>query len=77
MILQKSTSSKSTKLVHGGVRYLAQGYVDLVREACKEEDYYFKTHRILPKTFPSYPNLHLVGQTIIYSWFKILRSFSW
>lgn len=32
----KSTSSKSTKLVHGGVRYLAQGYVDLVREACKE-----------------------------------------
>lgn len=32
----KSTSSKSTKLVHGGVRYLAQGYIDLVREACKE-----------------------------------------
>lgn len=32
----KSTSSKSTKLVHGGVRYLAQGDVALVREACKE-----------------------------------------
>lgn len=32
----KSTSSKSTKLVHGGVRYLAQGDVALVREACIE-----------------------------------------
>ena len=32
----KSTSGKSTKLVHGGVRYLAQGDVALVREACVE-----------------------------------------
>lgn len=32
----KGTSSKSTKLVHGGVRYLAQGNVDLVREALYE-----------------------------------------
>ncbi|MFP4288712.1 MAG: glycerol-3-phosphate dehydrogenase/oxidase [Bacteroidales bacterium] len=32
----KSTSSKSTKLLHGGVRYLAQGDVGLVREACME-----------------------------------------
>lgn len=32
----KSTSSKSTKLVHGGVRYLAQGDIGLVREACVE-----------------------------------------
>lgn len=32
----KSTSSKSTKLVHGGVRYLAQGNVGLVREASIE-----------------------------------------
>lgn len=32
----KSTSSKSTKLLHGGVRYLAQGDVALVREACVE-----------------------------------------
>ena len=32
----KSTSCKSTKLVHGGVRYLAQGDVALVREACVE-----------------------------------------
>jgi glycerol-3-phosphate dehydrogenase len=30
------TSSRSTKLVHGGVRYLAQGNVGLVREALRE-----------------------------------------
>ncbi|WP_340104056.1 glycerol-3-phosphate dehydrogenase/oxidase [Rhodohalobacter sp. 8-1] len=32
----KGTSSRSTKLVHGGVRYLAQGNIDLVREALRE-----------------------------------------
>ncbi|SET75148.1 glycerol-3-phosphate dehydrogenase/oxidase [Hymenobacter actinosclerus] len=32
----KGTSSRSTKLVHGGVRYLAQGDVALVREALHE-----------------------------------------
>ncbi len=32
----KGTSSRSTKLVHGGVRYLAQGNVSLVREALHE-----------------------------------------
>lgn len=32
----KSTSSKATKLLHGGVRYLAQGDVALVREASVE-----------------------------------------
>lgn len=32
----KGTSSRSTKLVHGGVRYLAQGDVGLVREALRE-----------------------------------------
>ena len=32
----KGTSSRSTKLVHGGVRYLAQGNIKLVREALAE-----------------------------------------
>ena len=32
----KGTSSRSTKLVHGGVRYLAQGDIRLVREALYE-----------------------------------------
>lgn len=34
--LAKGTSSRSTKLVHGGVRYLQQGNVALVIEALKE-----------------------------------------
>ena len=32
----KGTSSRSTKLVHGGVRYLAQGNISLVHEALLE-----------------------------------------
>ncbi|MBD2354901.1 glycerol-3-phosphate dehydrogenase/oxidase [Tolypothrix sp. FACHB-123] len=32
----KGTSSRSTKLIHGGVRYLAQGNIHLVREALHE-----------------------------------------
>ena len=32
----KGTSSRSTKLVHGGVRYLAQGNIGLVRDALRE-----------------------------------------
>lgn len=32
----KGTSSRSTKLIHGGVRYLAQGRIGLVREALEE-----------------------------------------
>ncbi len=32
----RGTSSKSTKLIHGGVRYLAQGNISLVREALHE-----------------------------------------
>ena len=32
----KGTSSRSTKLIHGGVRYLKQGNISLVLEALKE-----------------------------------------
>jgi glycerol-3-phosphate dehydrogenase len=32
----KGTSSRSTKLIHGGVRYLAQGKIGLVMEALRE-----------------------------------------
>jgi glycerol-3-phosphate dehydrogenase len=35
----KATSSRSTKLVHGGVRYLQKGDVALVREALHERGY--------------------------------------
>jgi glycerol-3-phosphate dehydrogenase len=32
----KGTSSRSTKLIHGGVRYLQQGNISLVMEALRE-----------------------------------------
>lgn len=38
----KGTSSRSTKLVHGGVRYLAQGNISLVFEALHERGLLFK-----------------------------------
>ncbi len=38
----KGTSSRSTKLVHGGVRYLAQGNIKLVREALRERGWLLK-----------------------------------
>jgi glycerol-3-phosphate dehydrogenase len=34
----KGTSSRSTKLIHGGIRYLAQGQLGLVRTALAERD---------------------------------------
>jgi glycerol-3-phosphate dehydrogenase len=38
----KGTSSRSTKLLHGGVRYLAQGDIELVMEALQERGIVFK-----------------------------------
>jgi glycerol-3-phosphate dehydrogenase len=38
----KGTSSKATKLVHGGVRYLAQGNIKLVMEALRERGFLLK-----------------------------------
>ncbi|MES2881913.1 MAG: FAD-dependent oxidoreductase, partial [Bacteroidota bacterium] len=61
----KGTSSRSTKLVHGGVRYLAQGDVKLVREASIERG-------LLCRNAP-----HLVkNQTFIipvYSYWDVLK----
>ncbi|WP_375241305.1 glycerol-3-phosphate dehydrogenase/oxidase [Polaribacter sp.] len=45
----KGTSSRSTKLVHGGVRYLAQGNVDLVKEALFERGLLLKNAPHLAK----------------------------
>lgn len=39
----KGTSSRSTKLIHGGVRYLAKGDVSLVREAGTEREILYHT----------------------------------
>lgn len=54
----KGTSSRATKLVHGGVRYLAQGNVGLVREALRERSALLANAphlaRPLPFVMPSY-----------------------
>lgn len=54
----KGTSSRSTKLIHGGVRYLQQGNIRLVRDALKERGLLLKNaphlaHR-LKLVMPSY-----------------------
>jgi glycerol-3-phosphate dehydrogenase len=43
----KGTSSRSTKLVHGGVRYLANGDIKLVKEALEERGLLAKSARHL------------------------------
>lgn len=59
----KGTSSKSTKLIHGGLRYLQQGNIKLVREALKERG-------LLTKNAP-----HLVSERRflipVYRWYEL------
>ena len=54
----KGTSSRSTKLVHGGVRYLAQGHLPLVWEALRERQHLLSNapHLVhpLPFVMPAY-----------------------
>jgi glycerol-3-phosphate dehydrogenase len=57
----KGTSSRSTKLVHGGVRYLAQGNIGLVREALHERGLLLKNAPHLVKNLP-----FIIP---VYSWF--------
>lgn len=71
----KSTSSKSTKLVHGGVRYLAQGNVKLVREASVERGLLYKNAPHLVKNLrfiiPVYTRWNRLKYTIglkLYDW---------
>lgn len=71
----KGTSSRSTKLVHGGVRYLAQGDVKLVREACIERGLLQKNapHLVKNQTFiiPVYNFWDKIKYTIglkVYDW---------
>src|ERR1700754_3081358 len=57
-----ATSSRSTKLVHGGVRYLDQGNVSLVMEALKERG-------LLRQNAP--PLVHDLGFVVPnYSWWE-------
>lgn len=53
------TSSKSTKLIHGGLRYLKQGNIPLVRDALRERGILWKNapHLVHPMGF-LIPNYH-------------------
>ncbi len=71
----KGTSSRSTKLVHGGVRYLAQGDFRLVREASIERGLLCRNapHLVKNQTFiiPIYSYLDMLKYTLgmkIYDW---------
>ena len=58
----KGTSSRSTKLLHGGVRYLAQGNIHLVREALLERGRLLRNAphvcHMLPFVVPTYKWWH-------------------
>ena len=54
----KGTSSRSTKLAHGGVRYLEQGNVSLVREALHERGRMIKNAPHLVHPLPTIVPLH-------------------
>lgn len=71
----KGTSSRSTKLVHGGVRYLAQGDIQLVREASIERGLLWRNapHLVKNQTFiiPIYTFMDRLKYTIglkLYDW---------
>src|SRR6476620_6777963 len=49
----KGTSSRSTKLIHGGVRYLREGDIRLVRESLRERSILLRnaSHVVRPQQF--------------------------
>ena len=73
----KGTSSRSTKLVHGGVRYLQNGDISLVMEALRERGIMRKNapHLVRDLSFviPSY-NLYSINS--IFSNFSVCCPFS-
>jgi hypothetical protein len=77
----KGTSSRSTKLIHGGVRYLAQGRIGLVREALAERATLLANapHLVHPQRFvvPVYrqwDRLLLAAGLTAYDWLAGARS---
>jgi len=52
------TSSRSSKMIHGGLRYLAEGQFRVTAEACRERDLLVRQHpnlvRSTPFLFPSF-----------------------
>ena len=64
----KGTSSRSTKLVHGGVRYLEQGNISLVMEALKERGILRQNApHLVQRSRLRRPQLRLVGSALLRS----------
>ena len=74
----KGTSSRSTKLVHGGVRYLAQGDIKLVYEALYERGVLLKNapHLVTMQRFVI-PNYHWWGEFLYGLGLKIYDWMAW
>ena len=52
------TSGRSSKLIHGGLRYIGEGHLSVTREACRERDLLVRQNphlvRTLPFLFPAF-----------------------
>jgi glycerol-3-phosphate dehydrogenase len=71
----KGTSSRSTKLVHGGVRYLAQGDISLVREAsvergrlCRNAPHLVKNQTFIIPVYSFWDKLKYTAGLKLYDW---------
>jgi glycerol-3-phosphate dehydrogenase len=71
----KGTSSRSTKLVHGGVRYLAQGDIRLVREAsiergrlCRNAPHLVKNQTFIIPIYTQWDKLKYTVGLKVYDW---------
>jgi len=71
----KATSSRSTKLVHGGVRYLAQGDLFLVREAsiergllCRNAPHLVKNQTFIIPVYTLWDRLKYTVGLKLYDW---------
>ncbi|MDO5625103.1 MAG: glycerol-3-phosphate dehydrogenase/oxidase [Pseudomonadota bacterium] len=62
----QGTSSRATKLVHGGVRYLAQGNLKLVREALRERQHILHSAPHLAQPLPFVMPSHKRWETPFY-----------
>lgn len=78
----KGTSSRSTKLIHGGVRYLAQGNIALVHEALREREILLRNapHLVRPQSFiiPCYTLFQKIKYWVglkLYDWMAGKNSF--
>ncbi|MGH1360435.1 MAG: FAD-dependent oxidoreductase [Burkholderiaceae bacterium] len=65
----KGTSSRATKLLHGGVRYLAQGNVPLVREALHERTTLLRNAPHIAQPLPFVMPVFGKRGLLFYKWF--------